>query len=270
MSTAHFRRVTTRGLVSVLAASTLLLAGCSQTVGGTATADPNGSVAATSASAGITTPSTTAAASGTDESSSSATESGSESESLSESESESQSESSASSADRPTTDEPSTSPGDPSSSSSIDPEASLDADTLGWFQGFCGGVTDAAQYASPNTDGQTLEEAQTTVVEAYTNIAASAQVTAEILNGTPPPTFDGGGEFAQAAENQFLTLADVYGRGAETLAALPEPTETEIRDAIDAVEGEATAAQDAAPAFPPVPADLEPAVLAIPECDGVF
>ncbi|GAA1996028.1 hypothetical protein JL107_07340 [Nakamurella flavida] len=265
MSAAHVRRATTRGLLSVLAASTLFLAGCSQTVSGTATPDPNGSVAVSS-SGGITTPSSSPAPSSsgasTGESATSpesSTDDGSTSEQSATSE-ESTAESSAATA--PTT--------DGGGSSTVDPEVALDADTLGFFQAFCGGVNDAKQYASPSTAGQTLEEAQTTLVEAYSNIAGSAQVTAGILDSSPPPSFSGGDEFAKAASNQFLTLTDVYGRGADTIAALPEPTEQDLRDAVDAIEGEATAAQNAAPAFPPVPGDLEDAVRAVPECDGVF
>jgi hypothetical protein len=257
MSAAHVRRVTTRGLLSVLAASTLVLAACSQTVGGTATLDPNGAVV-TSSSAGRTTSSSSSATSTS--SRASTTEESSPSESSSP---ESTTESS--------TSESSTAPADPTAGGSpVDPEAALDADTLGFFQTFCGGVTDAQQYASPSTTGQTLEEAQTTLYEAYANIAASAQVTAGILQSSPPPTFADGAGFADAATNQFLTLADVYGRGSDTIAALQAPTEQDLRDAVDAIEGEASAAQNAAPAFPPVPAELQDAVKAVPECAGVL
>lgn len=262
MSAAHLRRVTTRGLLSVLAASTLVLAGCSQTVSGTATPDPNGSVA-TSSSAGRTS-----------SSSSSASSSESTAETTSDDPSTSESTTSEESTSEETTPEDTTSESsaatDPGSGSTVDPEDVLDVDTLGFFQTFCGGVSDAQQYASPSTAGQTLEEAQITLIDAYTNIASSALVTAEILQSSPPPAFADGDAFAAAAANQFLTLADVYGRGAEGIAALPAPTEQDLRDAVDAIEGEATAAQNAAPAFPPVPPELEGGVRAIPECAGVF
>ena len=144
----------------------------------------------------------------------------------------------------------------------------LDSDTEYWFTTFCQGVTDLTQYASPDTSGQTLAQAQQTVIDAYTNISVSAKTTVQILAQTPPPTVTNGDDLAKAATERLSSLSTVYGRGAQTVEALTPSTEDDLKKAIDAIEKEASDAQ------PSTFADVDPAVLAaakeLPDCQKVL
>ena len=153
-------------------------------------------------------------------------------------------------------------------SDSTDTSSGLDSDTEYWFTTFCQGISDLAQYASPDTSGQTLAQAQETVAEAYTNISVSAQTTVEILQLTPPPTVANGEDLAKAAIDRLSSLSSVYGKGAQTITALTPSSLADLKGAIDAIEKEASDAQ------PNTMADVDPTVLAaakeLPECQKVL
>lgn len=154
--------------------------------------------------------------------------------------------------------------------SSVQP-AELDQQTNDWFVLLCDGVNNASVYASPDTTGQDLTEVQATVVEAYTNIAASAEATISEFETVGPPNVEGGDGLQTTAVGQFQVLADVYGRGADTIAAQTPTSGEEIEAAISAVEDEARAAQQAAAAeATEPPPDVQAAAREIPECAGVF
>jgi len=157
---------------------------------------------------------------------------------------------------------------DTTETTETDTSSGLDSDTEYWFTTFCQGVTDLTQYASPDTTGQTLAQAQQTVVEAYTNISVSAQTTVAILQLTPPPTVTNGDDLAKAAIDRLNSLSSVYGKGAQTIAALTPSSTDDLKSAIDAIEKEASDAQ------PNTMADVDPAVLAaakeLPECQKVL
>jgi len=157
---------------------------------------------------------------------------------------------------------------DTSETTDTDTSSGLDSDTEYWFTTFCQGVTDLTQYASPDTTGQTLAQAQQTVVEAYTNISVSAQTTVAILQLTPPPAVTKGEDLAKAAIERLSSLSSVYGKGAQTIAALTPSSGDDLKSAIDAIEKEASDAQ------PSTMADVDPAVLAaakeLPDCQKVL
>jgi hypothetical protein len=144
----------------------------------------------------------------------------------------------------------------------------LDSDTEYWFTTFCQGITDLTQFASPDASGQTLAQAQETVAEAYSNISVSAETTVEILQLTPPPAVTNGEDLAKAAIDRLSSLSSVYGKGAQTITALTPSSQTDLKNAIDAIEKEASDAQ------PSTMADVDPAVLAaakeLPECQKVL
>ena len=144
----------------------------------------------------------------------------------------------------------------------------LDTDTENWFIVVCGGVTDLQQYFSPSTAGQTLEEAQETVVDAYSNISSSAATTVSTLQSTSPPAIDEGSQLQTDQIARFTALSDVYGQGAQTISELTVTDEIDLTTAIDAIEAEVSAS------VPEAMANVDPDVLAaakqIPECDGVI
>lgn len=147
-------------------------------------------------------------------------------------------------------------------------ESGLDPDTAFWFATFCTQAAEFQQYASPDTAGQTLAEAQATVADAYSNLSISASTTVGVLQATPPPPIDGGDDLQTGFIERFSAFSDVYGRGALTILGLTPTSESDLVDAIDAIEAEAGAAA------PDVMANVDPAVIdaarALPECDGVL
>jgi hypothetical protein len=146
--------------------------------------------------------------------------------------------------------------------------AELDAATETWFTTFCTSLGEVAKFTGPDTAGQSLDQEQETVVAAYTGISTAANQAAAALQAVPPPEIDSGEEIAGATSKGFQDLADVYGRGAQSIQALTLSTEAELKTAVDAVEAEANAAA------PNSLGDLDPgvetAVKALPACAAVL
>lgn len=146
--------------------------------------------------------------------------------------------------------------------------AELDAATETWFTTFCTSLGEVAKFTEPDTAGQSLDQEQETVVTAYTGISTAANQAAAALQAVPPPEIDSGEEIASATSKGFQDLADVYGRGAQSIQALTLTTEAELKTAVDAVEAEASAAA------PNSLGDLDPgvetAVKALPACAAVL
>lgn len=106
------------------------------------------------------------------------------------------------------------------------------------------------------------------MVTAYTGISTAATQAAAALPPLPPPTIANGAEIAAATATGFQALADVYGRGAQTIAALAPTSEADIKSAIDAVEAEAkTAAPESLGDLDP---GVETAVKQLPECADIL
>lgn len=238
--------------VVVAAAALLAVGGCSSSVDGSpqagspVAASTTGSTAASTASSTATSttrssPRTSTSQRTTDETTSDETET---------------------SEDTTTSDETETSDRTTSPSSELDPE------TVTWFATFCTQAADFQQYASPDTTGQTLTEAQITVADAYSNLSISASTTVGVLQATPPPPIDGGDDLQTGLIERFSAFSDVYGRGALTILGLSPTSESDLVDAIDAIEAEAGAA------VPDVMANVDSAVVdaarELPECQGVL
>ncbi len=152
---------------------------------------------------------------------------------------------------------------DPATSST----SGLDPVTESWFVTYCTQATDIASYASPDTTGQTLLEAQATVVDAYSNIAISASTSVGILRATPAPPIAGGDDLQTIAVETFSALSDVYGRGALTILGLTPTSINDLKVAIDAIEAEATASVPTNDAD--VNHDVLDAAKQLPECQDV-
>jgi len=112
-----------------------------------------------------------------------------------------------------------------------------------------------------------LTEAQSTVVTAYTGLSTGAAKAAVALQAAEPPTITGGDEVAAGFVTGFQNLADVYGRGAQTVAALTPSTASDIKSAIDAVEQEAKGAQPES--MPDLDPGVQSAVEQLPECSNL-
>ena len=111
----------------------------------------------------------------------------------------------------------------------------LDPDTESWFSAFCSRAADVAQFESPDITGQSLAEAQATIMEAYSNISISSSTSVGLLQSIPGPIVSGGGDLQANAIESFTAVSDVYGRGAQTIAALTPSGLSDLNSAIDAI-----------------------------------
>lgn len=231
-------RRTVPGWLAICGAAVLVIAGCSSEVQGTPQAG----------SSPISTPATSTSET-TSETSTSETSTSDTSETSTSSETTDSSE-------------------DTSTSDDSGGSSTLDQTSAEWFTVFCNGATDLVQYVSPNTAGQTLAEAQATVVKTYTNISTSASTTVGVLQATPPPTVPGGEDLQSIAIERFSAVSDVYGRGAQTVAALKPSDQSDLKAAIDAIEAEAKAST------PDSMSSVDPEVIAaakaLPACKNVL
>lgn len=234
-----------RTITAVCAAATLALAGCSSSVPGSAQA---GSPLSTSTSASSTTTTRTSETS-TRTSATTSEEDTSTSE-----------ESTSDDTTAETTETTETTTDTSQGASGLDPV------TAEWFTVFCTRAADAAQYVT-EVNNQTLADAQTTIVDTYTNISLSASTSVGLLQQTPPPAVAGGDDIASKAIEYFTVASDVYGRGALTIIALTPSNFNDLQVAKDAIEAEATAS------IPNTMSDVDPDVLAaaeqLPECQGL-
>ena len=234
---------TVSGWVAICGAAVLVLAGCSSEVQGTAQA---GSSPVSTSATSVTTSENSTSETSTSDTSETPTSDSSETTNTSES----------------TESSEDTSTSDDSGSST------LDATSEEWFTVFCDGATDLVKYVSPNTAGQTLAEAQATVVETYSNISISASTTVGLLQATPPPTVAGGEDLQSIAIERFSAVSDVYGRGAQTVAALKPSDQSDLKAAIDAIEAEAKASTP--DTMSSVDPDVIAAAKALPACENVL
>jgi hypothetical protein len=146
--------------------------------------------------------------------------------------------------------------------------AVLDRATATWFETFCAGIADATQYAVPDTSGQSVAELQATVVAAYSSIAVSASGTAAALSVLMPPPIEGGQQLHEAGVARFASLADIYGQGASTVAALQPTSAADVERAVETVEQQASAG--AAGTMATVPQRVLEAARELPACVGVL
>ena len=239
-----------RRIVAAALGAAVVLSGCSQSVQGSAEA---GSAASSS------TDSSTATATEESTSTDTTTSEGTETTTSQDTETTQSTETTETTATTETSD---------STETTGTSAARLDASTVKWFVAFCQGVTDVKQYVSPSTANQSLKEIQATVVDTYTKISNSALTTIGVLQQAPPPDIPKGGALHQAAIDRFSALADVYGRGAQTIQDLKPKTTKDLQSAVLAIEKEAT------DAMPDTMADVGPDVLnaakRLPACQGAF
>ena len=155
------------------------------------------------------------------------------------------------------------------SSGSVAP-AALDAQTTAWFDALCTGVAPikkAESLASQTGSDPTTQ--QKAVVSTLKTLSEAFIATSASLAGTPPPTFDGGAEFATKVTSGLLSAGGGLSSGATKFAAV-DPT-----DAAAMKAAVATLQTDLESAVKPLQAmsTLDPAVQSateqIPSCKAL-
>lgn len=145
--------------------------------------------------------------------------------------------------------------------------AELDAQTVAWFEVLCNGAAPIAELASTaDTTGLTDAEAQLEGVELLNGISAAFADTGAALEGTPPPTFDGGDEFASTMASGLTESGTKVADLAASLGAIDPTDSAALEQAVTELPDELTTALSPLAAL----GDLDPAISAaaqeIPAC----
>ena len=155
------------------------------------------------------------------------------------------------------------------SSGSVAP-AALDAQTTAWFDTLCMGIAPIKQAESlASQTGSDPTTQQKAVVSTLKTLSEAFIATSASLAGTPPPTFDGGAEFATKVTTGLFSAGGGLSSGATKFAAV-DPT-----DAAAMKAAVATLQTDLESAVKPLQAmsTLDPAVKSateqIPSCKAL-
>ncbi len=155
-----------------------------------------------------------------------------------------------------------------SGSASVAP-ASLDAQTTTWFTTLCEGVAPIQELSNLDTSGQDNATAQKTGVEALQRFGTVLTDTSTQLESTPPPTFEGGTEFA----NQVATGLGESGLKLSALAqsfGAINPTDTAaLQQATQGLTTQLTEAIAPLQQLGQLPPAVSEAVKEIPACKSL-
>lgn len=145
--------------------------------------------------------------------------------------------------------------------------AELDAQSTTWFETLCGGVAPVAELAqTADTSGLSDAAAQQKGVELITEFGTALSDTGAALADTPPPTFDGGEDFASTMSDGLTESGTQMAALAESFGAIDPADTAALQAAVTALP------DDLATAVAPLSAlgDIDPAISAaaqeIPAC----
>jgi hypothetical protein len=229
---------------AVLAAGVLLVAGCSSNNAGTGSA---ASTAAASSSVAASSESMT-------------------SESMGSSSESSPSESSSSESASGGT---STASGSGASGSASVAPANLDEQTKTWFTTLCEGVAPIGELANLDTSGQDAATAQKTGVTALQQFATVLTDTSTKLKSTPPPTFEGGTEFANQVSSGLAESGPKLAAVATKFAAISPSDTAALKQAFEGLSGELSSAIAPLQQLSQLPPDVSAAAKEIPACKSL-
>lgn len=159
--------------------------------------------------------------------------------------------------------------------SSVTP-ATFDAQTTAWFAAMCTSLSSVSAIDIPTypytTDGGAeppLEQTRTKALADYAALRSSFTAAVESLDGTPPPTLDGGGQMASDALASLRAMADVAADAPEALGAAR--TSGELQSAMDDLHDRMRDAGNLVPDDSPLVSDEVTAAMArMPECQPLL
>ncbi len=133
----------------------------------------------------------------------------------------------------------------------------LDAQSTAWFETLCNGVAPVAELAqTADTSGLSDAAAQQKGVELITEFGAALSDTGTALADAPPPTFEGGEEFAATMTSgltesgaQMATLAQSFGAIDPTDTAALKAAVTSLSDDLSTAVAPLSAIGDLDPAI---------------------
>ena len=149
--------------------------------------------------------------------------------------------------------------------------ASTDAQTTAWFDALCTGIAPIKSVESAGLGTQNPDPAagQQALIGAITTLSSAFTSTSATLATTPPPTFDGGAQFASTVTTGLGTTGTDLAKSAETFAAV-DPS-----DAATLAAAKTTLQADLIKAVGPLQSisGLDPAIQAatteIPSCKSL-
>lgn len=145
--------------------------------------------------------------------------------------------------------------------------AELDAQSTTWFETLCSGVAPVAELAkTADTSGLSDAAAQQKGVELITQFGAALSDTGATLADTPPPTFDGGEEFATTMSNGLTESGSQMADLAKSFGSI-DPTDTAaLEEAVASLPDDLSAAVAPLSAIGDLDAGVSAAAQEIPSC----
>ena len=212
--------------IAALTGAALLLAGCSSKSGTATPASSTPSVASSTSAASSSAPAASSTASSAPASSEAASSAPASSEAAS-----SAPESSAAGGD--------TAASSPQVTKTLgDTSTGLDAQSTVWFTAFCGGLAPVVQISSSlsATGGSTDTAAEEKkLITLFGTLGTTMTTTASTLKKLPPPTFNGGAEFATKVETAFGTAGPAISAEAKKIATDPASLATSMTGLSDSL-----------------------------------
>ncbi len=226
---------------AVLAAGVLLVAGCSSNSAGTGSAAST--TAAASSAEAMTSEAMTSEAMTSEAMTSEAMTSASSGSESSGSESSSES----------------------GGSASVAP-AALDEQTTTWFTTLCEGIAPISELSKLDTSGQDAATAQKTGVQALQLFGSALTDTSAKLTAAPPPTFEGGADFANQLTSGLAASGPKLKALAVTFGAIDPTNTAALQQGIQGLSAELSSAVAPLQQLQQLPPAVSESVKNIPAC----
>ncbi len=158
------------------------------------------------------------------------------------------------------------------SSGSTDPSvvpANLDAQSKTWFTTLCDGVAPIGQLQNLDTAGQDAAAAQKTGVQALQQFATVLSDTSARLKSTPPPTFEGGTDFANQMVSGLSESGPKLAALAKSFGTINPSNTAALQQAVSGLSGELSSAIAPLQSLTQLPPDVSAAAQQIPACKSL-
>lgn len=146
----------------------------------------------------------------------------------------------------------------------------LDAQSVTWFDTLCSGVAPIVELAaSADTNGLSDAAAQQKGVELISQFGTALTDTGSALDGTPPPTFDGGDAFATSITSGLSDSGAQMGELATTFGAIDPADTAALEAAVKELPTQLSTALQPISAIGDLDPSISAAVQEVPACKAL-
>lgn len=153
-------------------------------------------------------------------------------------------------------------------SASVQP-ANLDAQTTTWFTTLCQGLGPVAALPIPGTSGLDIAALQKVGPETLQETITALTSTSTKLQSTPPPTFQGGTEFADQVTSALGDSGSRLQALASTFQTISPTDPSALAQAVTQLPGELAKVIEPVQSLTDLPPDVAAATTQIPACQAL-